>query len=255
MLEPSEVFDAWAPPGPPWTRWAKPVLFSSLTSNDLAGPGPIAEADASWAPLASRAAIVVDLPAERVVALGIALVERGYRPVPLFNGVAGLSALVPTGAIVRDLVAGAAVLRSRRLRDDAPPAFLLDSGRSGGAQFVRPGMFDNRWCVLPQDLPSATVLRAHGIDQVLVVCEPGTGFGDAVVATDLAHVLRRYQDDGLRLGLLRPGAMSAERLDVPRPPWFRSLWYRMMVLAGLRRNSAGGFGAVVPDPGSGGGFA
>ena len=35
-------------------------------------------------------------------------------------------------------------------------------------------------------------------------------------------------------------------LDVRRPSSFRSLFYRALTLAGLRRNSAGGFGGIIP---------
>ena len=33
---------------------------------------------------------------------------------------------------------------------------------------------------------------------------------------------------------------------------FRRAWYRALTLSGLRRNNAGGFGAVIPMPSSGG---
>jgi hypothetical protein len=45
-----------------------------------------------------------------------------------------------------------------------------------------------------------------------------------------------------------------EKLAVPKPGNFRSLWYRMRVLMGLARNSVGGFGAIVPQPSSSGGY-
>jgi hypothetical protein len=37
---------------------------------------------------------------------------------------------------------------------------------------------------------------------------------------------------------------------------FRRAWYRLIVLAGLRRANVGGFGAQIPEPSSSGsGFA
>jgi hypothetical protein len=37
-------------------------------------------------------------------------------------------------------------------------------------------------------------------------------------------------------------------MEVDRPSAFRSLFYRALTLVGLRRNSAGGFGSIVPQP-------
>jgi hypothetical protein len=42
-------------------------------------------------------------------------------------------------------------------------------------------------------------------------------------------------------------------VTVAKPKRFRSIWYRLLAIAGLRRNSAGGFGSVVPQPSSSGG--
>jgi hypothetical protein len=43
-------------------------------------------------------------------------------------------------------------------------------------------------------------------------------------------------------------------LRVNRPSNFKTLWYRALAMMGLRRNSAGGFGSVIPELASGGGF-
>jgi len=255
MIDVREVYDAWAPREAFWSRWVKPVLFAKLEPGDLVGAGPIVAQDAAWAPLGRDTALVIDLPGERSVAMGLALVERGYRPVPLFNGVPSLNALVMTQAISRDLVAGAAELRGRALSPEAPPAFLLDSARSGGGRVVAPGAFDNRWCVLVQDLPSAALLVDRGIRKLILFNELETSvIGDRSVADDLAHVLRRFQEAGLPIARMSPGALSATPITVAAPPAYRSLWYRFQVLAGLRRNSTGGFGDVVPLPSASGGF-
>jgi len=42
-------------------------------------------------------------------------------------------------------------------------------------------------------------------------------------------------------------------VEIQKPSRFRSAMYRMLAMVGLRRNSAGGFGAIVPIPGQGGG--
>ncbi len=113
----------------------------------------------------------------------------------------------------------------------------------------KPGAFDNRWVVFPQDFPSATYLRARGITEVLLLHE------GREAAEDLAHVLRRWQENGLRMQSAAPlerGRISD--LVVKRPSGFRRAWYRVIAAAGLRRNNAGGFGGVIPMPSSGGGF-
>jgi len=43
----------------------------------------------------------------------------------------------------------------------------------------------------------------------------------------------------------------AKPLEVRKPRWYRALWYRALVALRYRRNSAGGFGAVVPVPSQG----
>ena len=115
---------------------------------------------------------------------------------------------------------------------------------------VGPGRFDNRWAVFPQDFPSASFLMSNGVRAVVL----GQRLADEP-QRDLAHVLLRWQEAGIQilLGALQRDA-SPEPIRVSRPGQFRALWYRALVLAGLRRNSAGGFGAVVPVPSQSSGF-
>lgn len=131
---------------------------------------------------------------------------------------------------------------------DAPPAFLLDANRLSPSQPSGPGKYDNRWMVFPQDFPSATFLKSRQILRVLVLQRPPEP------ASDLAHVLLRWQEAGLELLWTDPAAGHApETLRVQKPSGFRDLSYRAMALLGLRRNSAGGFGSVIPFPSSGSG--
>ena len=71
MIEAREVYEAWAPRDAFWSRWTKPLLFAKLKPGDLVGPGPVADLDARWAALARDIAIIVDLPGERAVAMGL----------------------------------------------------------------------------------------------------------------------------------------------------------------------------------------
>ena len=196
-------------------------------------------------------AVVVDVPGPEAVRLGMALARRsGHRPILLFNGCAGENEVVPTGELRRALIEATPVLATLPLRDDAAPVFLLDNDRLSARSEVAPGQFDNRWLVFAQDFPSANFLRSRGITGVLLI-QPHV---NRAPQEDLAHVLRRWQEDGLLLSVtsavLGEGTKT-QPLQVARPSSFRALWQRAMALIGLRRNGAGGFGSVVPMPSAG----
>ena len=138
-------------------------------------------------------------------------------------------------------------LKTFSIAPTAPPAFLLDADRMLPPTPPSPGKFDNRWVVFPQDFPSATLLRARGVSDVLLIHTAKS------VQEDLAHVLLRWQQGGLRLQQASPSDTSTRELAVTRPSWFRRAWYRALTASRLRRNNAGGFGAVIPVQSSGGG--
>jgi hypothetical protein len=181
------------------------------------------------------------------VRTGVAFARRGYRPVPLFNTSHGPSAVLELAPLFLALGRGALQLKSIPLAPQAPAAFLLDADRMQPPVPPSPGKFDNRWVVFPQDFPSATFLRAHGVTEVLLI-QNGTN-----VREDLAHVLLRWQQGGLRLMSASPSDSAPRELVVSKPSWFRQAWYRMLTMLRMRRNNAGGFGAVIPVRTSGGG--
>lgn len=192
-------------------------------------------------------AIVIDLPGEQSVARGLQLTAQGFRPVPLFNTTWGSDTVVPVRDIIRGLRWGAEALPAKSLADDAPPAFLLDANRQTFIGPALPGKYDNRWLVFPQDFPSARTLREHGINAVVLWQK-----GRTASREDLAHVLLRWQEAGIAvLAHNEDGAHGPLPIIVTRPSQFRSLFHRLFALAGFKRNSAGGFGAVIPQPGSG----
>ncbi len=255
-MEPWKLFEVWAPQESAWSSWAKPVLFATAklpkpdTSPATPPTSPL-EAMRFAARSDGETAFVVDLPGARSVEAGLELARLGYRPVPLFNGVSQPFAVVQAEPVLERLTAGAEELRGIRLPAGAPPAFLLDSKRMSPGVEPKPGQFDNRWVVFPQDFPSASFLSSRGVRRVILLQET-----PAPPSADLAHVLFRWQQAGITIqgqDLERGG--PSQPLQVSRPTWFRSLFYRAITLAGLRRNSAGGFGAVIPvATSSGGGF-
>ncbi len=248
-----EIYDLWSPLSAPWSPWTKPVLFTQL-ERAITGPATTMAGRIAWpgAPdlAAQRLALILDLPGEQAVAVGLQLIASGYRPVPLFNTSHGFNAVVPTQDIINALSRGGEVLVDARLPTDAPPAFLLDANRMREHGGVLPGKYDNRWLVFPQDFPSANFLKSQQIAGAVLVQSQ-----EFRPQTDLAHVLLRWQEAGLPLLAinLRDGLVP-EILRVERPSRYRALWYHFLAVVGLRRNSAGGFGAVVPEPSQGSGF-
>lgn len=254
-----ELFDIWAPAGAIWSRWVKPVLFAHVIAPRpalLIGP---AAPDVSWAPRADgRTAIVVDLPGEAGVQMGMALARVGYRPVPLYNAAPGpgpeLSfglpqAMVEVRPILWALREFGPELAALKLPACAPPAFLLDANRRTGHGPALPGRFDNRSVSFPTDFPGANLLLHRGVRDVVLVQQQGSQ-----PEADLAHTLRRWQDAGISIRIKRteiPGPLTPCHVVAPR--WYRWIGYRLGVLLQLRRSPLGGFGGILPEPSGSGG--
>jgi hypothetical protein len=245
-----QIFEAWAPAESPWSVWAKPVLFAQMTGTEVPRESQHwEEVDTSWVPNPSDlTALIVDLPGVQSVDTGLALALKGYRPVPLYNCCDGPSPVVAVFPIIRALAGSFAALAEVPLDRNAPPAFLLDADRKRESAPARPGSFDNRWMVFPQDFPSANFLISQSIRSAILVHQGGSQPQD-----DLAHVLLRWQQAGIQMQQRNPNhGEGLPALEVRQPSMFRSLWYRALAVWGLRRNSAGGFGSIIPQPSSSG---
>lgn len=231
------AYKVWAPDDVLWTQWAKPVAFTQNSKwvYDVVIP------QIQWTGSAeAHTMIILDLPGKAGVEEGIALAGRGYRPVPLYNGVMGPnphSMIVNNEPVVSALFQGVRHLRSISISQNAPPVFLLDYNRWSGSG-KQPGKFDNRWGVFAQDMPSASFLLKQGIRSILVRAE--------CIKEDLSHILYRYQEQGLSVCICRDGE-SIQDMVIDKPSRFRSVFYRFKVTLGLTRNAAGGFGAVIPE--------
>jgi hypothetical protein len=241
------IYATWAPEGALWSPWVRPVLFTQLEGLGLSRDTiDLTGLDDARLPDARGCALIVDLPGSESVLLGLAIASRGFRPIPLFNSTSGPAPLVDVLPIAHQLFSGAWLLREIRIRPEAPPAFLIDADRMRGSP--APGRFDNRSVVLPQDFPSGTLLRSKGIHEALLV-QRGT-----TVREDLAHVLVRWQESGVKLRVLDvQGGGDPDDLRVGPPRLFRRAWYGVVALLGLKRNNVGGFGGLIPEATSGGG--
>lgn len=246
MMNGRRLFDLWAPEGAVWSPWAKPVLFTAVDQVGEAPPSPIlppAE-NTDWVTgLGRHAALVIDLPGSASVHLGLATTFRGYRPVPLFNAAYGPNPVIPLADTLRALKLGGALLPQVNLAPDAPPAFLLDAHRQIATGPASPGQFDNRWVVFPQDFPSASMLKARDIHAVVLAQR-----SRLMPEDDLAHVLLRWQEAGIVIYARSDTDPVPAPIRVKRPPRYRAFFHRLFATWGLLRNSAGGFGTVIPDP-------
>jgi len=258
-----QLFDIWAPPESPWSLWAKPVLFATMRPPSMEFTTAAKQADAathasaepgiySWLPRSAASsqstAWILELPGTESVRLAVQMALRGCRPVPLFNAAPapiGTPASIDINPISDRLAAYATEIANAPISPNAPPVFMLDSQRLPLAKPPKPGTFDNRWVVLPQDFPSARHLLKQRIDRAVLVRHRDD------LADDLRHVLRRWQEAGIRIELLIPSPSATTQqptpYDVPKPSQFRKAWHRVLTLAKLTRNSVGGFGAIVPE--------
>jgi hypothetical protein len=243
LTSPEECFAKWAPDDGPWSAWAKPVAFASQRGVMTVEPILDSHLPTIPASVGSDAAVVVDLPGAEAVHAGVALAELGFWPVPLFNGTSGPSPVIDVEPIAAALGNGSERLGRRAPAPLAPPAFLLDSRRYDSSIAVRPGVYDNRWIALPQDFPSGALLASRGIRSVSILQRDGFS-----IRPDLAHVLRRWQETGLRLRVIDvTSGRTEDNVSVPKPRRFKQVWYVAAALLGLRRSNVGGFGSTIPE--------
>lgn len=261
----ADIHRAWAPADGPWTPWVKPVLFAALGEDDAragdSGSEPVPPAPAWFstevlAPLEERAvdvagpyraarslhdtAMVIDLPAGDGAELGVALVQHGFRPIPLYNALPSPLAIVEVRPMMDVLVRGAPFLAE--VQSSASPAFLLDADRMGLGRSVRPGLFDNRSICRRSDFPSAERFAQAGIRRILLLCD--------VIREDLEVVALGWQAGGLELWWKRPSARDRASPIALRQPWVgRRIWNQLFRLA-RRPGADGAYGVLIEEPSS-----
>ena len=136
-------------------------------------------------------AVIVDLPGIESVAMGITLAKSGVRPIPVYNGTIeqqGSRATVDNRSVCEALVWGAQQLKSIELKEDAIPAFLMDSNRMNRYK-MEEGLFDNSWDIYPQDLPSAGYFLGNDINKIIIITDK--------LLKDINKILYNYQQKGM----------------------------------------------------------
>jgi len=243
-----EAFKSWTPYNVFWTQWTKPIMFASMP---LYGSFTMPNLPAiPWLPkYRADAAIIVDLPGIAGLLEGLAVAELGYFPISLYNAARptdfGINVIVPVEELQYALLDAAPTVG--RFINHKNPVFLLDSNRylPKNRNIVH---FDNRWRVFPQDMPSASCLKKHHINKVILRSD--------IVQYDLSHILLRYEEQGIAIYKDSQVQNSDEHtialFHPKKPSSFKKFFYRFMEMASLSQNSAGAFGATY-SPNTGGG--
>ena len=189
-----DIFKIYAPNGAKWIDWVRPVPFVAI---DIYNRKPISD----WCDrkivfikkYQQDSAIFVDLPGKESIEFGIALSYLGYRPIPVFNGTdeqQGCIAANNTYLIESCLINGSEILKNINLKNDANPAFLLDSYRINRYR-SKESIFDNSWDLYKQDVPSAEYFKQNNIDKIIVI-------GDTI-NQDIKKILLNFQSKGIEI--------------------------------------------------------
>lgn len=197
-----------------WSRWHKGTLISSV--DPMGGKATLPDVRqlevATEAATAAANVAKAGLPADTLWLLDLrgaascAFVSRLSReakvpiaPVVTFNNWPAVDGIVPADETLAGLLAfppdlpppDAGVLQR------AHPVFLLDSWRLA-YRFDDPGeAFDNRYMLMPGDLPDVQTMRERGIKNVIYVVED---LDDAEVEEDDLHAsFRAWQSAGITI--------------------------------------------------------
>lgn len=194
-----ECYKIWAPYGKKWTDWVRPVPFIAAWANvkgyhigELAIP-KINAIDEKY----RQAAIIVDLPGDESIEVGLALAKLGYRPIPIFNGTIeqeNARATVDNQTVGAALLCATEILKEIEIPDDALPAFLVDKNRLQRHK-IDASVFDNSWDVWPQDLPSVDYFLKNGINKIVVISDS--------ISKDLKAIFKKFRRKNIWVGLLQ----------------------------------------------------
>jgi hypothetical protein len=186
VLSAGEASARWLlPPKNRWAPYQKTTLLAALDATERVADLPeidqldvVVRADraaraVAAAGLPAKTMWVVDLRGAASVAFGAALSANSrdpVAPVMTFHNWPAQNELIPAEETLAALVSVAPKLPSGS--EDGQPVFMLDAWRL--AYRLDPpddGVTDNRYMLLPSDLPAPDVLLAEGIDHIFYVVE------------------------------------------------------------------------------------
>ena len=190
-----EIYKIWAPDKKRWVDWVRPVPFINIDDSSsrkefidyrIPSINYLKE-------VLNDTALIIDIPGIASIKEGIALAKLGYRPIPIFNGTDPPIGTISTtnNQIIKPLLIwGAFELKNIKLKNDAPPVFLLDQNRLNRYK-INNGIFDNSWDIYDGDLPSPKYLLENGINKIIVRSN--------FQAKDLRKILYKWQKNNIKI--------------------------------------------------------
>lgn len=251
FLDARALSRVWGPhANSPWMPFHCITLFVALDYLEQAHVGPCARDPwplrhfeiPGW--IDAGTLLMVDLPGPQSVALGAALAMGGCDLVCTFNNWPRAGALILPEETLAALLRYASLLDKKRTAyaTPGPVAWLCDNTRLGGGRPGKPGEFDNRYYIEDSLIPGPNYLRERGISRIIYITDE-----DGKVVRDVEGHLYVLQKAGLQVG--RATALGTGRISDPEALPLSDSTFKT---TGFFRSSAGGFGAPVPHPSSGG---
>jgi len=257
-----KLFAVWGPPpGSPWEPYHCVPLFAALNTVLASKIGPTAPdmvksvegnghlggalvdrpLGRDWAE--QRSWVILDLPGARSVAAAVRFIAGGFQPVCTFDNWPHQAGLIKTEIVLAQLLRYAAHVSDLRkyLTPASPPLWVCDRNRLG----ERPAKvreFDNRYYLDDSILPAPETLRKNGIEQIVCVV-PGP---DDKPREDLCAYFRDLRKDGFLQ--IYGSAFTDPALALFRFP--EAVFTIDFKQSGFKRNDAGGFGQLIPEPSS-----
>lgn len=223
----AEMLAAWQVPAEiPWSKFTKATLMTSVDpmgsvavlpdvrTLDVVNQASVAAQNVARGGLPSDTMWLVDLRGAASCAFTSALTHasnEAIAPVITFNNWPSQDSVVPADETLAGLIAFPPKLPPP-IATNAHPVFVLDSWRLA-YRFDDPGdeVYDNRYMLMPGDLPDPELLRSQGITRVLYVVED---LDDAEVEEDDLHaIFRTYQEAGIGIYMVDLAFLST----VPAP--------------------------------------
>ena len=209
-----EIYKIWAPDKKRWVDWVRPVPFINIDDSSsrkefidyrIPSINYLKE-------VLNDTALIIDIPGIASIKEGIALAKLGYRPIPIFNGTDPPIGTISTtnNQIIKPLLIwGAFELKNIKLKNDAPPVFLLDQNRLNRYK-INNGIFDNSWDIYDGDLPSPKYLLENGINKIIVRSN--------FQAKDLQKILYKWKKNNIKIfftnGYEEPKELKLKKFNI-----------------------------------------